>query len=58
MKSMIIAAAALGVAIAGIILFYKSETHPHEELADAVMNRIDDLNSDAPHLERGQHAMG
>ncbi len=58
MKSMIIAAAALGVAIAGIILFYKTENHPHEELADSIMNRIDDANGDAPHLERGQHAMG
>ncbi len=55
---MIIAATAVGAVVAGLIWFYKSKTHPHERLADGVMKMFDESNKDAPHLERGQHAMG
>jgi hypothetical protein len=58
MKTMIITASALGVVVAGIILFFKSRTHPHERLADGMVNTANALNADAPHLERGPLAMG
>jgi hypothetical protein len=58
MKTMIITASALGVVVAGLILFFKSKTHPHERLADGMVSTANALNADAPHLERGPHAMG
>ena len=58
MKNMLIAAAALGTVIAGLIWFFGTETHPHEQLGDSAIKAIDKQNEDAPHLERGPHAMG
>ena len=58
MKNMLIAGVALGAAIAGLVWFFSRVTHPHEELGDGVINAFDKKNADAPHLERGPHAMG
>ena len=58
MKNMLIAGITLGAVIAGIIWFLKTESHPHEELGDGAIKAFDKKNADAPHLERGPHAMG
>ena len=58
MKNMLIAGVALGAVVAGLIWFFSTDTHPHEQMGDGVIKAIDKQNADAPHLERGPHAMG
>ena len=55
---MLIAGVALGVVIAGLAWFFSTKTHPHEQLGDGAIKAFDKQNADAPHLERGPHAMG
>ena len=58
MKNMLIAGVAAGAVIAGLIWFFSTDVHPHEQINDGVIKSLDKQNADAPHLERGPHAMG
>jgi hypothetical protein len=58
MKNMILATVVVGAVVAGLVWFFTTETHPHDQLGDGALKAIDKQNADAPHLERGPHAMG
>jgi len=59
MKKMIIAAAAVGTAIAGLILYFRKNESDRHPIKNAAKNAYKTMNDGLGKIERrGQHAMG
>lgn len=59
MKSILITAAAVGTAIAGLILYYQRKNRPANKVLDAAEDAYHTMNKAIGSVERPmQHAMG
>ncbi|RYZ30345.1 MAG: hypothetical protein EOO10_03160 [Chitinophagaceae bacterium] len=59
MKNMLLTAAALGAAIAGLVLYYQKKNKPQNRIEDAAKDAYQTMNEGIGSIERPmQHAMG
>lgn len=59
MKSMLIAATAVGATIAGLLLYYQRKNKPSTKVLDAAKDAYHTMNNGLGQLERpAHHAMG
>ncbi len=55
MKSMLIAAATIGAAIAGLILYSEKKKRPENRIADAAKDAYQTMNQGIGSIERSAH---